>query len=341
MDHADHRVAHGSADDQALLTRLLAVAPHKVQGEQAALRPSPWAHAPKFTSATARRQSDRFDALLLRWAQICGGAALLLCAFWLFNGPLYDALLAPREQPNRPASVPALNTLASPAQSQPVLSAPPVSMAAERAVVTSTPPLAVPTTLAPEAAPRSAPVAPDALNAGAAAEPPPPDPAPAPQAANPVVEPISFPSFRAESEPPLWVQVPNAGIDTPVIYMYHENGRWSEVDYAAGYLYGSGDPGEPGNVVIGGHAGLRGGVFMHLPRVKPGDDILVYTVSHRFVYRVSETKIVWPDQIEVFDAYATATLTLFSCANWDTQRLVVVADFISGEPHPELQPLDG
>jgi len=156
-----------------------------------------------------------------------------------------------------------------------------------------------------------------------------------------VLEPVQFPSYQLNSEAPQWIQAPAAGIDTPVINLYYENGEWSAIDYAAGYLYGSGDPGEPGNVVIAGHAGLRGGVFMHLPKLGLGDDIVVYTASYRFVYRVSEIKVVWPTQLEVLDAYANATLTLFSCANWDTQRLVVVADFVSATLHPALQPTDG
>ncbi|MGB9634563.1 MAG: sortase, partial [Chloroflexaceae bacterium] len=159
-------------------------------------------------------------------------------------------------------------------------------------------------------------------NSGAAAAAPPPELGLAP----------AF-SYRENSEPPEWIQAPAVGIDTPVITVYAEGLDWQEADYAAGYLYGTGDPGEPGNVVIAGHAGLRGGVFLPLSRVKIGDDIFVDTASYRFHYRVSEIKVVWPTDVYVLGANANATLTLITCTNWDTQRLIVIADLVGASRH--------
>src|SRR5262249_49803249 len=57
---------------------------------------------------------------------------------------------------------------------------------------------------------------------------------------------------------------PSIGIDTPVTEVFVQDGAWQVADYAAGYHHGSALPGEVGNTVMAGHAGLRGGVFRNL-----------------------------------------------------------------------------
>jgi len=54
----------------------------------------------------------------------------------------------------------------------------------------------------------------------------------------------------------------------------------------------------------------------------------------RYHYRVRETKSVWPNQVEVLESTPMPVLTLLTCTNWDTQRLVVVADLIDSKPIP-------
>jgi sortase A len=105
-------------------------------------------------------------------------------------------------------------------------------------------------------------------------------------------------------------------------------------EYAAGYLHGSGLPGDPGNMALAGHAGLFGGVFRDLGGLAAGDEVLVDAAGWRYSYRVRESKAVWPDQIEVLDPTPTATLTLLTCTNWDMQRLIVVADLVAAKPLP-------
>jgi sortase A len=112
------------------------------------------------------------------------------------------------------------------------------------------------------------------------------------------------------------------------------DGAWQVADYAAGYLNGTGLPGETGNTVLAGHAGLRGAVFRDLGALAPGDTIFLDAAGLRYHYRVRELKSVWPNQTEVLDPTTTATLTLLTCTNWDTQRLVVVADLLESKPSP-------
>jgi sortase A len=116
------------------------------------------------------------------------------------------------------------------------------------------------------------------------------------------------------------------------------DGVWEVAEYAAGYLHGTALPGnyssEGGNTVLAGHAGLRGAVFGSLGALSAGDDIYLDAGGWRYHYRVREVKSVWPTQVEVLDLTSTPVLTLLTCTNWDTQRLVVVADLVGSKPSP-------
>ncbi|MEI7772136.1 MAG: sortase [Chloroflexales bacterium] len=126
--------------------------------------------------------------------------------------------------------------------------------------------------------------------------------------------------------------MPTIGVDTPVKEVFVVDGAWQVADYAAGYHDGTALPGNTGNTVLSGHAGLRGGVFRDLGDLQPGDDVIIETGGWSYTYRVRTLKPVWPTQIEVMNATSTPVLTLITCTNWDTQRLIVVADLISARP---------
>ena len=131
---------------------------------------------------------------------------------------------------------------------------------------------------------------------------------------------------------PLRLSMPSIGADMDVREIFVINEEWEVAEYAAGYHHGTALPGNIGNSVFSGHAGLRGAVFKDLGRLNPGDEIIVETSRWRYVYRVRSSTSVWPTQIEVMSPTPTATLTLITCTNWDTQRLVVVADLVDARP---------
>lgn len=279
---------------------------------------------------TGRRAApDRADALLWRAALVVGGAGLLLIGLWLLNGPVYDLLFAP--PPARPTH---RTQVAAPATSPGEVrrtSVPPTRLpepaGAQRASAQIDAPARQPRRQAQQEAWMEAqtrePVAPPtaslaeglALAASAATALPPPEPTP-----------------LDELPQPIWITIPAIQVDSPVIQVWIENDAWLPIDYAAGYIRGTGDLGRQGNVVIAGHAGLRGGVFIGLPRLKAGDEVFLETPYIRYRYVVRDQRIVWPNQIEVFYATPTSTLTLIACANWDTQRLVITADYVDLVP---------
>lgn len=133
---------------------------------------------------------------------------------------------------------------------------------------------------------------------------------------------------------PTRLQIPAIALDTPVKEVFVVDGAWEVADYAAGYMHGTGLPGTPGNTVLAGHAGLRGAVFRDLGVLVAGDEIYIDAAGQRFRYQVREALSVWPNQVEVLAPTKNATMTLITCTNWDTQRLVVVADLIDSQPAP-------
>ena len=142
-------------------------------------------------------------------------------------------------------------------------------------------------------------------------------------------QPLTGPNAVAPQ--PTQLQIPKIGLDTPVVETFIVNEEWQVAEYAAGFLNGTAYPGD-GNTAMAGHAGIRGAVFRDLGALQWGDDIYVDAGGWRFHYRVREAKSVWPDQVEVLDPSQTPILTLMTCTNWDTQRLVVVADLVESKP---------
>ena len=126
--------------------------------------------------------------------------------------------------------------------------------------------------------------------------------------------------------------IPALGLDTPIVEVFIVDGAWQVADYAAGYLHGTGLPGDPGNMALAGHAGLRGAVFRDLGRLNPGSDIFIDAGPWRYHYRVRETRNVWPTEVGVLDPTPTPTITLITCTNWDTQRLIVIGDLVGAQP---------
>ena len=132
------------------------------------------------------------------------------------------------------------------------------------------------------------------------------------------------------------VVVRAVGIDTLVATVGYSylNGN---LDYdvprqAAGHYVGTAEPGDKGNLVIGGHVSLRTGpaVFQALPGVKAGDVVEVYRGDQIYRYSVTEIRVVAADATSVMRPTQDATLTLITCfpeRNFQ-QRLVVIAKLV-------------
>jgi LPXTG-site transpeptidase (sortase) family protein len=132
------------------------------------------------------------------------------------------------------------------------------------------------------------------------------------------------------------VVISSVGIDAdvrPVGYAFSDGRLRYDVPRAeAGQYVGTGQPGRPGNTVIGGHVAQRGGsgIFAALPRVAAGDVVEVYRDATVYRYLVTEIRIVAADATSVMSPTQDATLTLITCFPDDnySERLVVVGKLI-------------
>jgi sortase A len=235
------------------------------------------------------------DTFLHRLERTLVVAAALVFFYWLFDGYGRDWLHAWRQ-----------TTVAQ----------------AEGAVLTPTPPLRPPDT-APPAVAAELPALPFTTPAMSTAV--------EPSADFLVPQPLGAVPPAADPRPQRLI-LPTLGVNTPVHEVFIENNAWQVASYAAGYHHGTALPGNIGNTVLAGHAGLRGAVFRDLGRLTPGAEVVVETGGWRYVYRVRELKNVWPTQVEVMNPTPTPVLTLITCTNWDTQRLIVVADLFDARP---------
>ena len=79
---------------------------------------------------------------------------------------------------------------------------------------------------------------------------------------------------------------------------------------AVGHVEGTPWPGEPGNAALAGH---RDTFFRPLKDVQLGDEITFTSRSGVSRYRVSETKVVGPRDVDVLDQRHGPMLTLVTC----------------------------
>jgi len=99
-------------------------------------------------------------------------------------------------------------------------------------------------------------------------------------------------------------------------------------------------PGQSGNIAITGHSsyfpwdsGRFKDVFALLHEVVEGDKIVIYYDQKKYLYEISEIKVVLPDDIEVLKQTPDDRLTLVTCTPIGTnlKRLIVVAKPIKAE----------
>jgi LPXTG-site transpeptidase (sortase) family protein len=120
------------------------------------------------------------------------------------------------------------------------------------------------------------------------------------------------------------LRIPTLGLDVMVI----EGTNDSDLNRAVGHIPGTSALGGDGNAGIAGH---RDGFFKELRELAKGDPILVTTREGEFTYRVRESRIVAPGDVQVLDPGDAPSLTLVTCYPFGfvgpaPKRFVVLAD---------------
>ncbi len=108
-----------------------------------------------------------------------------------------------------------------------------------------------------------------------------------------------------------------------------------------GHYPGTPLPGEAGNSAIAGHRTTYLHPFYNLNDLVAGDPITIETVQGIFLYHVTASLIVAPNDVSVIAATTTPTLTLTTCNPRfsATQRLVVHASLVASIlSHAKLAP---
>ncbi|NIS80338.1 MAG: sortase [Anaerolineales bacterium] len=123
---------------------------------------------------------------------------------------------------------------------------------------------------------------------------------------------------RSISIPALW------DFPAPVV----QGDGWEQLKKGVAQHIGSANPGEVGNMVLSAHNDIYGELFRDLDRLKPGDEIRIFTATNEYLYRVTGTRIVEPTEVSVMDPTARPTVTLISCYPYlvDTLRIVVFGE---------------
>ncbi len=123
-------------------------------------------------------------------------------------------------------------------------------------------------------------------------------------------------------EHPRRIVVDAIGVDHPVVLGDNEE----QLKKGVGHHIGSANPGDAGNVVLTAHNDIYGEIFRRLDDLQLGDQIVIHTLSRRYVYRVQSFRIVDPFEVSVMYPTRKPTVTLISCYPYlvDTQRYVVI-----------------
>ncbi len=118
--------------------------------------------------------------------------------------------------------------------------------------------------------------------------------------------------------------IPALNIDAPIV----QGDTWEHLKRGVGQHIGTGDPGQPGNVVLSAHNDIFGELFRYLDQLIAGDTFTIFTTGGHFTYKITTSEIVSPTDVQVMNQTASPTATLISCYPYldDTERIVVFAE---------------
>ncbi len=148
--------------------------------------------------------------------------------------------------------------------------------------------------------------------------------------------PLTAPAPPPQGDPVARLEIPRIGVNDIVV----EGVSVEDLRRGPGRYPGTALPGERGNIAIAGHRTTYGAPFEDINELRPGDEIVLTSVTGRYVYRVTGSKIVSPSETSVLDSTPNAMLTLTSCHPKFSarQRIIVTADFDQTASSPLLEP---
>ncbi len=151
-----------------------------------------------------------------------------------------------------------------------------------------------------------------------------PNTAEIPEHLRPVVQSMAnIPVPTQGPEQTVRIQLPAIGVDAPVV----QGDGWEQLKKGVGQTAGTPNPGQDGNIVLSAHNDVFGEIFRDLDRLKPGDEVILFTSQRTYTYIVQQTQVLEPTRVEVMDSTHEPVVTLISCYPYlvDDKRIVVRA----------------
>ncbi len=132
------------------------------------------------------------------------------------------------------------------------------------------------------------------------------------------------------TQEPSWVILPSVGIDLPVKTAIINYDTWEVSLDSASYGDTTTIPGNSGNTVIFAHD--LDPLFSQLPNVVEGDYIHVFTEKDWFVYKITETTIVSPEDIHILKPKGHYEITLYTCTGENYSKRFIVKGQLASSP---------
>ncbi|MDP9464402.1 MAG: class E sortase [Actinomycetota bacterium] len=125
------------------------------------------------------------------------------------------------------------------------------------------------------------------------------------------------------------LEIPRMGLNRIVV----EGATVGDLTKGPGHFPETPLPGQLGNAAIAGHRTTHLAPFFDIDKLQPGDEIIVTTLNGRYLYRVTGTEIVAPQDYALViptTDFTRATLTLVSCTPRYTakSRIIVRSELV-------------
>ena len=96
-----------------------------------------------------------------------------------------------------------------------------------------------------------------------------------------------------------------------------------------GKFEGCADPGKIGNFCLAAHNNIYTELFRNLHKVQVGDKVRIVTKTHEYVYTITSTEVVEPTRTDVLNGGTKREITLITCTQAATKRIVVKGELTS------------
>ena len=130
--------------------------------------------------------------------------------------------------------------------------------------------------------------------------------------------------------------IPSLDINSPVIHDVDgadQTAYFKALEGGVAHLKGSAKPGDGSNIFIFGHSsyywykpGDYKTIFKNLEDIKIGDEIILWYSKKKYVYIVTEKKVVDPEEVDVLKPTPEEQVSLMTCVPPGTtwHRLIVI-----------------